>query len=122
MVDTYTNTSYPDPPKPYLVDVGDYLFYHMLHVEYLVHFSKNPAPYQKPLSLPYCGLEPYDETHRKRGWPKLPEFEGAVKKIGSEIAKGVAGIRKCLDLIIGFQALTATKTFPGWNIHQRGPH
>jgi len=87
-----TYTGYVDPPKDYLIDVGDYMFYHMLHVEYLVYFSKNPTPYQKPLSLPYCGLGKYENHHYKRGWWK--DAENAVKKAGTDITKGIAAIRE----------------------------
>jgi hypothetical protein len=60
------NTDYPLPPSDYILDVEDYMFYHMLHVEYLVEFSKNPMPFQTPLSLPYCGLDDSDATQHKR--------------------------------------------------------
>lgn len=93
--DAMTYTGYIDPPKPYLVDVGDYLFYHVLHVEYLVQFSKNPTPYQKPLSLPHCGLASR-ETLDKRGWrwPTASDIETAFKKAVSDLANGIAAIRK----------------------------
>ncbi|KAK0730899.1 hypothetical protein B0H67DRAFT_54042 [Lasiosphaeris hirsuta] len=82
-------TDYVDPPKDYLVDVDDYAFYHMLHVEYLVEFSKHPMPFQKPLSLPYCGIETSraiakrDDALVEERW----KIGGTVGKIGEGLKK-----------------------------------
>jgi hypothetical protein len=45
-------TGYPLVLKPFLVDVSDFLFFHMFQVEYLVEFSENPMPYQKKVDMP----------------------------------------------------------------------
>ena len=89
---TVPNTRYPLPPKPYLADVGDYLFYHMLQVEYLVEFSKNPMPYQKKVDLPYCGLDK-SKAFTKRGikFPKV-KVGGTLGQVGKTINDGIAAI------------------------------
>lgn len=85
-------TGYPLPLKPYLVDVGDYLFYHMLQVEYLVEFSNNPMPFQKKVDLPYCGLDKSD-GFAKRGlkWPKI-KIGGTAKDWAKKVGNAVAAI------------------------------
>ncbi|KAK0743456.1 hypothetical protein B0T18DRAFT_468778 [Schizothecium vesticola] len=89
---TVPYTGYPLALKPYLVDVGDYLFYHMLQVEYLVEFSKNPMPYQKKVDLPYCGLD-NSKAFAKRGlkWPKIA-VGGTAKDWGKKIGDAIAAI------------------------------
>ncbi|KAK5989722.1 Extracellular metalloprotease [Cladobotryum mycophilum] len=82
-------TGYPDPPKDYVVDVEDYGFYHVLALEYLVEFSKNPMPFQPKIDLPFCGLpsaQPKNSTFTKRG----SGFLGAIKKAGSDIGGAVS--------------------------------
>lgn len=91
--------------------VEDYAFYHMLHMEYLVAFSKNPMPFQPKLDLPFCGLPTFkpvikvegrdaaedDESseahfnHEKRGW-----FKDALKgdvKIGGTLGQVGEGLK-----------------------------
>ncbi|CAM1500397.1 Fc.00g095590.m01.CDS01 [Cosmosporella sp. VM-42] len=101
-------TGYVDPPKEYVVDVENYAFYHMLHVEYLVEFSKNPMPFQTPVSLPHCGINPHTELKRdldeesleRRGGWKIPKKIGGtlgqigegIKHAGQEIQKGAGSI------------------------------
>lgn len=104
---TVPYTGYPLGLKPYLVDVGDYLFYHMLQVEYLVEFSKNPMPYQKKVDLPYCGLD-QSKAFAKRGlkWPKV-KVGGTVGDWGKKINDAIAAISE--DLIsFGYPEETAS--------------
>jgi hypothetical protein len=102
------NTEYPLPPLDYIVDVEDYMFYHMLHVEYLVEFSKNPMPFQTPLNLPYCGLDSDPDQNKRqlleRGWFKdlknvgkkltgtLEKIADGLKNVEKNIVRGVAPI------------------------------
>ncbi len=90
------NTDYPLPPLDYIVDVEDYMFYHILHVEYLVEFSKNPMPFQTSLSLPYCGLDSDPNQHKRhlmeRGWFK--DLKNAGKKLTGTLEKIADGLKK----------------------------
>lgn len=107
-------TGYVDPPKDYVVDVENYLFYHMLHAEYLVEFSKKPMPFQTALALPHCGINSnpnrkreFDEARldRRGGWPKFPSKVGGtlgqigegIKHGAKEIGKGLAAIREYIS-------------------------
>ncbi|KAK4118610.1 hypothetical protein N657DRAFT_651080 [Parathielavia appendiculata] len=96
------NTDYPMPPLDYILDLEDYMFYHMLHVEYLVEFSKNPMPFQTPLSLPNCGLDSDPDQQKRhlveRGWFK------DLKKVGKKltgtfekIADGLENVAKNIE-------------------------
>jgi len=105
-------TDYPIPPTDYFLDVEDYMFYHMLHVEYLVEFSKNPMPFQTALSLPYCGLDSDVNLDQrdlmKRGWFKdlkkaakqagdgltgtLKKIGDGLENVGEHIARGIAPV------------------------------
>lgn len=97
---TVPYTGYPLALKPYLVDVGDYLFYHMLQVEYLVEFSNNPMPYQKKVDLPYCGLDK-SNAFAKRGRFKWPEVKvgGTVKDWGKKLNEAIAKISEPFALV-----------------------
>lgn len=99
-------TGYVNRPKDYLVDAGDYAFYHMLHTEYLVEFSKYPVkPYQKPLSLPYCGLPHYDGIHKRGNWWK-EKVDKPWKGFVSNVAKGTPTLRRSRLLCPGYLSNT----------------
>jgi hypothetical protein len=102
-------TGYGDPPQDYIVDVENYALYHLLHLEYLVEFSKHPMPFQTPLSLPYCGINPkpdrkreleLESFQRRKILPRI-KIGGTLGRLGEgakhfvkEIEKGVGSIRK----------------------------
>ncbi|RGP78945.1 metalloprotease 1 [Fusarium longipes] len=102
-------TGYVDPPKDYVVDVENYALYHLLHLEYLVEFSKNPMPFQTPLSLPYCGINPDPNSkrelepesfQRRRILPRikiggtLGRITEEAKHFVKEVEKGVGSLHK----------------------------
>lgn len=103
---TVPYTGYPLALKPYLVDAGDYLFYHMLQVEYLVEFSNNPMPYQKKVDLPYCGLAK-SKAFAKRGfkWPEV-KVGGTLGEWGKTLNEAIAKISEYSLPLAGKSTLT----------------
>ncbi|KAK3361436.1 hypothetical protein B0T24DRAFT_109093 [Lasiosphaeria ovina] len=91
-------TKYGDSPKDYVVDLEDYAFYHLLNLEYLVEFSKRPMPFQKPVSLPYCGLPSLEVHKRKLEERKCKKLLGCGKiipdKIGGTLGQIGEGLKK----------------------------
>jgi hypothetical protein len=105
------NAALTDPPgffeAPRVEDVAsaeEYLLYKMLEVEYLVEFSKNPMPFQKPIDLPYCGLASGVqklEKRKKKSWlSKIPggsiieATANELKSAAKGIEKGIASVGK----------------------------